>query len=195
MIDINLVPVSLRKKSSSGALSGVNFGIPQEILLGVGGGIVAFMVLVHVLLFVALAVNGIIFGVHKMEWQRMLPEKNTIDALGTQLKDLKGKMNSITQVTSPKAMGWSRKLNTISDAVPRGLWLRKVVVDSTALVIEGSVVSKTQNEIVIVGNFVSDLKKDEAFMADLAGLEVNSIVRVKRGATDVANFTITAKLK
>jgi Tfp pilus assembly protein PilN len=194
MIDINLVPPALRKKSS-GVLSGLNVNIAPEVLLGVGGGCVALLIAAHILLFAAWGVQAMILAGQKAEWQKVLPDKKNIDALATELRDLKKRLTSITEVTSSKSMDWSRKLNTISDSLTKGLWLRNVVLDKNALTIEGSVISRNQSEVMTVGNFVDSLKKEEAFMRDFAGLEVNSIQRSKKGNTDVANFVITAKFK
>jgi len=75
------------------------------------------------------------------------------------------------------------------------LWLRKMVLDKSSLTMEGSAVSKNHDEITNVGNFVSALKKNEAFMKDFSSLEVNSIQRGKRNSIEVADFTVMAKLK
>jgi Tfp pilus assembly protein PilN len=190
MIEINLVPLSERKKSTTA----LHLDIPREVLIGVGGVGLLLLVLVHSLLFVQLGIKGAVLATQNSEWQKILPEKNNIDGLGTQIKDFKKKMSTITDVTSKKAMDWSRKLNTISDAIPKGLWLTRISLESS-LLIEGSVVSKNQNEIMIVGNFVSNLKSDAAFMKNFEGLEVNSIKRTKQGTTEIANFTVTGKLK
>ena len=48
MIDINLVPSHLRKKNSLMAEMPLN--LPKEIFLGVGGVLIALLLLVHVVL-------------------------------------------------------------------------------------------------------------------------------------------------
>lgn len=195
MININLVPLSSRKKTGAGLLSGVEINLPRELLLGVGGGAVALMILIHVFLFGVLIVKGIVLAVHKTAWAKVLPDKNNIDALGGELKELKQKMNGMSDAVAQKATGWSRRLNIISDSVGRGLWLTQITVEKNVLTIVGCVVSKNQNEVVTVGAFVANIKKDEQFLSDLSSIEVDSVVRGKMGPTDVATFKITAKLK
>jgi len=195
MIDINLIPASPGKRSAGAAFSTVQLGIPPKVFWGVGGGVVAILVLAHVILLGLLVIEGGIWLAHRAVWQSVLPQKKNIDTLGGEVRDLKKRMTGITDVTSARTTGWSRKLNTISDCVTKGLWLRRMTLDEKALVIEGSVISRDQNEIASIGAFVNNLKKDGSFMQDLAGLEVNSITREKRGVIDVANFTLTAKFK
>jgi hypothetical protein len=69
-----------------------------------------------------------------------------------------------------------------------------MTLDKFGLSIEGSVVSKTRNEINNVGLFISSLKQDNDFIKDFSSLEVNSIQRSKASSVEVADFTILAKL-
>ena len=125
----------------------------------------------------------------------MLPDKKNIDAIGNEAKDLKNKMATITDMTVKRSLSWSMKLNAISDALPKGVWFKRITLQDTTLVLEGSAVSKQKNEIAVVGNFVNTLKKNESFMKDFASLEVNSIQRGKQHNVDIVDFTIAAKLK
>ncbi|MBI4309970.1 MAG: PilN domain-containing protein [Candidatus Omnitrophica bacterium] len=195
MIDINLVPPSMRKKSVTGVLSSLDLGFPQEIFWGIVMFCAGLLVFIHVFLLGAQAVNGMILAGHRAEWQKILPQKNAMDALGNEVKDLRKKMDDLTGVTSPKAMGWPRKLNAVSDTLSKGLWLRTMTLDGAGLTMEGSVLVRDRNEMMTVGNFVANLKKDEFFMRSFTGLEVVSVRRGKKGMTDVADFTVTAKPK
>src|SRR5262245_11456259 len=123
MIDINLIPPASRKRTS-GPLSRSNIDLPPEILFGVGGGCLALLIIAHVFLLGAWGIKAIVLAAHKAAWQDVLPDKKNIDALAGELRDLKKRMASITDVTSSKSMGWSHKLNLISDALPKGLWLK-----------------------------------------------------------------------
>jgi len=70
-----------------------------------------------------------------------------------------------------------------------------MTLDKTGLTIEGSVVSKTRNEINNVGKFISSLKLNDDFMKDFSTLEVNSIERGDNDAVEVTDFTVIAKQK
>lgn len=191
MIVINLVPENLRKRSARG----MGLDIPREVVLGVGVASIALLAAAHVLLLTAQSAQGVRLGLVKAQWEKLLPDRNRIDAIGTELRDLRKKVTTITGITSAAASPWSRKMNVLSDALPKGVWLKKINLDGGTLTLEGSAFSKTQSEIVTVGNFVDNLKKQWAFADDFSSIEVQSIQRGKRGPTEVADFVITAKLK
>jgi len=194
MININLIPPALRKKSGAG-LSILSINIPQEILFGVGGGVVFLILTVHLVLGAAWLMAAGHLSLDKLQWQKVASDKNELDDISSKSRELRKKINAIADMAVKKTLVWSPKLNAISEALPRGLWLRKMVLDKSSLTMEGSAVSKNHDEITNVGNFVSVLKKDEAFMKDFSSLEVNSIQRGKRNSMEVADFTVMAKLK
>jgi len=195
MIEINLVPVHLRKKEAGGIWSSVAIGIPKEILFGVGGIFIAFLVLMHGLLIGLWFIQSTRHAVYQAIWQKMSPDKNNIDSINKELKDLKNKISTVDDVTSKKAVSWSQKLNILSDAMPKGVWIKKIAWNNTVLTVEGSAVSNLHEEIAVVGNFVSNLKKEKSFVKDFSSLELASVTRSKKGVTETTDFIITAKIK
>jgi hypothetical protein len=194
MIDINLIPVALRKDGKRNAIP-LTINIPKEILLGVGSGVVLFMGIIHLFLWVLWLIGYGQWTVHHAQWQKLLPDKTVLDAIYKESGDLKKKINTIAEMTTQKSVQWAPKFNIISDDLPGGLWIRKMTLDKISLVVEGSVVSKTRNEISNVGLLLTALKQNEAFMKDFSSLEVNSIQRSKTNAVEVTDFTVMAKLK
>jgi len=194
MIEINLIPAGSRKKSGGG-MSAVAVNIPQEILWGVGGGVILLLVLVHLILGGLWVVAEGHLTLDKGQWQKVASDRKELDAISDESKGYKKKMTMIADMAPKSTQVWSQKLNAISDGITRGVWLRKMVLDKAGLTMEGSAVSKSHDEITNVGNFVAALKKDEGFMSGFASLEVNSIQRGKRSAMEVTDFTVTAKLK
>ncbi len=192
MIDINLIPAALRKNGKENVSLDVN--IPHEILLGVGSGLVLLLVTVHLILGAVWLVGMGRLASDRANWQKLSPDKTALDAINNESKDLKNKINVISDMTTRKSVLWAPKFNAISDALPRGLWIRKMTLNKTSLVVEGSVVSKTRNEINNVGLFLSALKQNDDFMKDFSSLEVNSIQRGKTNAIEVTDFTVMAKL-
>ena len=110
------------------------------------------------------------------------------------VEDLKKKIGLISDMTTKKGILWAPKFNAISDAIPKGLWIRKMTLDHAGLTLEGSVVSKNQSEINNVDVFLSALKVNGNFMKGFSSLEVNSIQRDKNNAVEVTDFTVMAKL-
>lgn len=195
MIDINLVPSNLRKKSKGQLLGGIAINLPQEIILGISGGLVLLLITAHLLLGALMAINLVRVMAAKGQWQGLLPDKNALDVIANEIKDLRKKMNTINDIAAKRSIGWSRNLNVISDNMPGGVWLKAIALDSKALTIEGYAVSKAKNEITLIGGFVANLKKDQQFVKSFSSVEVNAISRVKRSTTEIAEFTVTAKLQ
>ena len=193
MIDINLIPAALRKDGRENASLTIN--IPKEILLGVGAGLIFLMVTIHLLLG-AVWLSGIShLSYYQEQWRKASPDKTILDSINKESMDLKKKINMISEMTTKKSVLWAPKFNAISDDLPRGLWLRKMTLDKVGLMMEGSVVSKSQNEINNVGMFLSALKKNGNFMKGFSSLEENSIQGGKNNAVEVTDFSVMAKLK
>jgi len=193
MIDINLIPTALRKKGKGDA-NALTINIPYDILFGVGTGLVLLLVTVHLLLVMVWLVQFGQLSARNVQWQKLVPDKKRLDVIINESKDLKSKINMISDMTTKKSILWAPKFNAISDALPRGLWIRKMTLDKTGLSMEGSVVSKTQNEINNVGLFISSLKQNNNFIKDFSSLEVNSIQRGQASAVEVTDFIVMAKL-
>lgn len=194
MIDINLMPSDTRKKNVSGFLSSFCLGLPQDIIIGLGVAFIALLAVIHIFLIGFWGVTAVSLSMQKSAWAKILPDKERMDSLGNQIKDTKKKTDSLAEIVSPKATGWSRKFNILSDALSNGVWLRKITLDNKALVLEGTAMAKNQNEVSLVSSFVDNLKKQEFFMHDVSSIDVGNIARTKKGSTDVANFTLTVRL-
>jgi hypothetical protein len=193
MIDINLIPPALRN-DGKGSGNSLTINIPKDILLGVGSGLILIMVTVHLVLGVMWLMGSSRLSYCNAQWGKVLPDKVVLDAIYKESADIKKKYNMIADMTTKKALMWAPKFNTISDVLPSGLWIRKMVLDKVGLTMEGSVVSKSQNEINNVGLFLSALKQNNDFMKGFSSLEVNSIQRAQNNAVEVTDFTVMAKL-
>jgi Tfp pilus assembly protein PilN len=192
MIDINLIPAALRKNGKE--ISSLTINIPGEILVGVGAGLLVLIVTVHLILGVVWLIGIGQLTAHQAAWQKLASDKAALDAINDESKDIKNKMNMISGLTTKQSVLWAPKFNAISDALPRGLWIRNMTLDKTGLSMEGSVVSKTGNEINNVGLFISTLKQNEDFMKGFSSVEVISIQRSRTNSIEVADFTVMAKL-
>jgi Tfp pilus assembly protein PilN len=194
MIDINLIPSALRKNGKGDADS-LKINIPQEVLVGVGAGAIFLIVTIHLLLGVVWLVDMGRLSSSKAGWDKLSSDKTVLDSIHKEAGDLKDKIKVISGMTTKKSALWSPKLNAISDSLPGGVWIRRMTLDKVGLTIEGSVVSKSRNEINNVGLFLSALKKNNYFMKDFSSLEVNSIQGSRSNAVDIIDFSVMAKLK
>jgi len=195
MIEINLIPDSLRKKRKSSLLPFTALSVPREAIIGLVGGLIVLLVLVHVLLQVLIFVKFAQHAHQKSQWDSILPEKKKLDVMLNDLRSLDGKLKAIEQITTGERLSWAIKLNDISDSLPKGIWLNKITLGEKVLLIDGSVVSREKGEIVSVGNFVTNLKRQKGFVQGLQNVEMGTIQKRKIKSVEVADFLITVKLQ
>lgn len=191
MIEINLMPPQLRRKQKKGLASG-GFKIPLEVVIGLGGGLIMLLILVHVGL---LALNLAKLGKHrdiKNRMEKVSVQKAEVDGVISEKRSLQGKLQSIAKITSEAQILWSQKLNILSDGLPRGVWLKKISYDQKVLLIQGSAISRQTNEMMNVHSLVANLKTDPAFSKGFANLEMGSIQRREINKIEVVDFVMTA---
>ncbi len=169
--------------------------IPEETLWGLVGGLVVVLFIVSAFLQAIIFVKFSQRAKLNRQWEEILPAKENVDRVLNELRALQSKITAIEEVTTAKRIFWAQKLNDISDALPRGLWLTKVSLDERVLLIEGSAVSKIRDEVISVGNFVSSLKNRKAFMMNLEDIEMGPVQRRQIKSAEVADFLITVKVR
>ena len=194
MIDINLIPSHLRKTRREKKLP-IYLNIPKEAIIGLVGGLFVLLFLVHIVFQVIIFVKFSHHAYHKKQMNAIASDKTIVDGILDELRGLQKKKSSVEKVTTEKRISWSRKLNDISDSLPRGVWLTRVYVDENVLIIEGSVVSKAKEEVINVGNFTTQLKNHPSFMIGLKNVEMGSVQSRMIKTVEIADFIITAKLK
>lgn len=193
MIEINLVPLHLRKKKKKVFFVG-GFKLPLEVVIGLGGGLIILLFLVHVILLV---INVSKLATHnklKLSWEEIAPEKEKVDVVISELRMLQKKQSAIKKLTEEEKVIWSQKMNILSDNLPKGVWLRKIAFNEDAFFVEGSAISRQNKEMIGVHKFTANLKQDENFLTDLTDLELGSIQMRKIKKVDVADFLITSRL-
>ena len=195
MIEINLVPEQLRKKRKSKAASLDPMHLAKEKLLGIVAGFVVLLLVISIFLQLIIFIQFARFKGLKSKWEKISPDKQNVDRIITELRGLQGKIKPIEELTADQGISWSQKLNNISDSVPRGVWLRRIFLKDKELSIEGSAVSKSKDEIILVHSFAANLKNQGSFLKDFTGFDVDSIQRQKVQTLDLADFIIKAKLK
>lgn len=194
MIDINLIPNQLRKKKKSGILIG-GLSIPLEVIVGSVVALMMFLIIVHVFLLFTNISKLAKHKALKAKWETVSPQKKKVDAVLSELRFLQNQYKAIDGITIGREVVWSQKLNIISDSLPRGAWLRKIVLSGDIFYIEGSAISKQGDEMITVHKFTSNLKDDDVFLNRLTEFELGSIQRRKIKKIDIADFLITTKLK
>lgn len=188
MIEINLLPEDLRKKKTEPSF---NLNIEAEKLkFLIGGGAIGLLVFI----IIALSLGSFIRG---SQIKGLLAKENNfsakiaqIDAVNKEITVLKSKMTTLDQLTKRKFL-WAEKLNQISDLTLPGIWFTHIYTDTeNRLIIEGSVVSKSEEAMAFVGKLMKGLKDDQLFFRDFSNIKLESVQRKNKEERDVVDFKI-----
>ena len=169
--------------------------MPLEVVVGLGGGLIILLVLVHVFLLYLNVQKIVEHKSLQKQWDAISPEKKNVDSVITQLRGLEGNRKSTEGILPAQRVLWSQVLNILSDSIPSGVWLRRVTLDKDVLLIEGSSISAHHEEMINVHKFLAALQKQKSFLKNVSELEISSIQRRKIVSVDVADFMLTARLK
>jgi len=194
MIAINLLPYGLRRSRKKKLLPG-GLNIPMEVIIGSGGGLIMLLIGVHVVLLLISGIKLSQYKSLKKQWEESLPNKEKTDSVLQEMRSLSAKSKNIEGIIKEGTIHWSKKLNIISDSLPRGVWLKKVAFDGETLFIEGSAISRRNEEMINVHNFTSNLQSNKDFLEGFSDLELGSIQGRKIVKIDVADFLITSEVQ
>ena len=189
MIEINLVPEQSRKKrKSKSLLNGLN--IPRETMIGAGAGVLVILLSIHFVLLLFNITKLVHYKKLQKQWAEMSPLKEKVDSVMLELRGLQGKLAVFDEVAGDSGALWSRKLNILSDSLPRGVWFKKIDFHNDIFLLEGSAISMQGEEMINVHNFVSVLKKNKDFLDHFADLKLGSIQTRKLEKIEIADFSI-----
>ena len=194
MIEINLIPNQLRKKRGidQTLLGGLN--LPAEMVVGIGVGFIFLLLMVHLVLLYFNITTFIQYRNLQTQWDGLKPVRDSVDSAANELKTVRNKLKSIEEIIGNAHVLWSQKLNILSDDLPRGVWLRKLSADEKMFSVEGSALSKQNEEMINVHTFTTSLKEDKEFIKNFSDLELGSISRRQIDKVDIADFVLTARL-
>ncbi len=184
MILINLLPKSLRRTERKIVL-------PYKAYVLMGA--VVFLVL-HIALLLAAGLKQIHVVSLRHNWEHLAPQskeflarRNEIQAAASEIVTLK------TFLDRPFSL--TEMLSVLAGAMPSGLWLDRLALSSENIVIQGSVVSLSQNEMTIIGRFLQEIRGHKTFSAAFEKIELNSVQRRTVKSYDVVDFVLVANRK
>lgn len=188
MIEINLLPEELRRKKTEPAFS-LDMGSGKMKILAAGGA-AGILVLIVIAFFLGTSIRN-------SQIDRLLAkEKNfsarfsRVDNINKEIALLRSKTAVLDQLTKRKFL-WAEKLNRLSDLALPGIWFTHVYTDAeNRLIIEGSVISKSEEAMAFVGKFMKNVKDDQGFFRDFKSVKLESVQRKSKGERDVVDFKI-----
>lgn len=189
MIEINLLPPERRKKTLE---------LPKFPLLPVGMGILGILVTVNFTLGLMVGRRNAQIKRLTEEWELNLPLKQQADAISSTINELRTKKEVMDSLIGRRFL-WSKKLNLLSDLIPRGIWLTRLSLDEKGdlrfLTLEGVAMPlKGQEMVTLVTKFMDALKEDKEFFEGFEAIELGPIKRKKVEKIEVMKFTLVCQL-
>lgn len=186
MLTINLLPESARRAAPS--------NIEQFHRAPLAWIIVAAMVGIPLLLWLPLQWQRYELASLTAKIRTLEPKKAAIDQLQITMQELRAKEAAFKSLREGQNL-WSRRLNTISDVTPDGVWLTELSLDSKGLAIQGSASGhQSEPELVSITKLAQGLKADPDFSSAVKDIQIESIKQGKDGNVEVARFTLSCTL-
>ena len=183
MLKINLLPEAGRK---AGLSSLEQFHRTPLMWLAV-----AVMVALPLILLVPMQVRRQQLQQLEGKIQVLEPKKTELEQLQKFLQQLRQQETAFRALAKGQNL-WSKRLNTLSDATPDGLWFTELALDPTkGLVIQGSAIGQVGPEMLSVTRLVQGLKESADFASAFKDIQIESIKRVQDGDIDIVQFTLT----
>lgn len=184
MLTINLLPHDLK-------ITERKIVLPYKIYIFI---VLVVLIFLHLCLFSLAVVKKVQILSLRGSWGKVEPQSRDSVSIKAEIKDLEAKANSMKAILARKA-NMTELLLSLGLAVPNGLWLERFTYSGDGLMIQGSVVSLTQNEMSIIGKFLQDLKNNKTFAALFAKVELNSVQRRTIKTYDAVDFVVVGEIK
>ncbi|MBL7070037.1 MAG: PilN domain-containing protein [Candidatus Omnitrophica bacterium] len=193
MIEINLLPDELKKsKTPSGGL-----GKPDvKTLLYIVPVVIGILLVTHIFLAATSVFKNLSLASLNKKLSRLDPEKKKLEGFFKEYSVASAGASAATELLGGR-VEWAQELNSISRALPAGVWLNELSFQDGILTLRGSViaVNKEKEEVSIINKFISNLKKDKDFIAVFQGLELSSVNRRAIHSFEVSDFILTGREK
>ena len=129
-------------------------------------------------------------AVHRLE-----PKRDAVNELKQRLEQLRAQEAAFHGLRHAQGL-WSKRLNTLSDVTPEGVWFTELSLDQNkGLIIQGSAIGQGGGEMVNVGRLVQDLKANPDFLLAIKDIQIESIKRVQEKRVEVVQFTLSCPLR
>jgi Tfp pilus assembly protein PilN len=187
MIKINLLPEELRQKKQ-------HLGFEPDSLLYLIPLVFGILIVVHIYLAAAGIIAGYQLRSLSSKWEKLEPQRKMVENINKEYTGLTQDSAAVHKLLKER-VSWSEKLNLLSLDLPPGIWFNEINISEKGLTVKGSVISLTKQELGEIRKFLDNLEKDKDFFADFISLELGPVQKVSIGSYEVAEFTISGKLK
>jgi len=187
MLNINLLPETVRKAGPSRIEQ-----FHRTPLMGIAA---AVLIALPLSVWIPIQVRRYQLRQLNAKIQELQPKKAGVDQLQQSLQKLRAQQAAFQGLGKGQNL-WSRRLNTLSDLAPDGLWFTELTLDPVkGLILHGSAIGQSDPELVSITKLVQGLKADADFASAVKEVQIESIKRVQEGQVEVAHFGLTCTLQ
>ncbi len=187
MFTINLLPESYRKTTAT--------PLPPLHRSPLVSVVVAIVLGLTILLALVRQVRQMQLNHLNAQLQQLQPRRVEVDRLRVTLQKLRTQQTSFEGLHRGESV-WARRLNTLSDATPEGIWFTTLSLDPVrGLVIEGAALGQEGQEMAQIGQLVQNLKDQPAFTSAVRDIQIESIKSTRENDVEITLFTVTCVLE
>jgi len=182
MLEINLLPEDLQKKNKS-------TGIETEYFLYIGQWLLTIFLVIHIVLGGIWIFKTLQLKVLNYQWVKLEPQRKI-------LASLKGSSDTSAEARmTGQRVSWAQKLSNLSEYLPSGIWFTNFALSTQELILKCSVISLNKEEMLLINQFISELKNDNVFYKDFSKIELGAMSKKMYGSYEVLDFILTFPLK
>jgi len=201
MIEINLLPKELRRKKKVTQQAAIE--MPKIPVVPIGFGIVAVLVVVH-LLFMAITIsNKAKLSKLEKNWTNLEPQRKQTEKIAKEIAALTQKDLAISKIAKG-SLSWTKLLSGLNKAVIPNVWLsgfdlkineptKKVKEYTVNFTITGYALGASEQATALVGKFISSLERINDFSEYFDIIELENMRSSIIAGDEVMLFNLKCK--
>lgn len=190
MIEINLLPQELRYVEKEKSTVPLEWSRLVLIVPACAG----LLVCVQLCLWVGGAMRARTLKRLTREWTGLEAERKRIQEYDLEYASVTQQVDKVRSMAARRIL-WGEKLKSLSRHLPAGVWFTDLSVSSGEFTVQGSVLAFETDEMLRIRQLIDGLSKDKDFIADFQEFQLASVQQRTVGAYDIADFTITGRLR
>ncbi|MBU2541040.1 MAG: PilN domain-containing protein [Candidatus Omnitrophica bacterium] len=187
MIEVNFLPLEERKKKN---LPKIPAGLPLKIFY-------LFLVIlasIHLVIFLVTFAQDFYLNRLTIKVNEKLPKSAEAATMKQTISSLEKEVLVFDEFFG-KNIIWAEKLNIISDVMPIGIWLNRIIINDNLFSMDGTAVSLKGEEMKMISVLLEALKAKDSFYDGFEDLTLKSIQRRYIKSIEVVDFIIAGLLK
>lgn len=202
MIELNLLPKELRKKRKP------PIDLTEFPVIPIAAGVVGFLVVVHLLLVLMVAVRGGSYRSLEAKWNDMQPQKKITEKIAGETGMLEKRIAAVRKIAKPE-FSWTRLLNGLNQSMIPGIWMSDLQVKfggqpyslkkeeniPTQIVLTGYSLGRSEVATANVAKFINSLKRHKDFAGYFSDIELQSVKSRDFKSEEAMVFKLTCSFK